>query len=71
MKYGLPRNLTLYGGLQGSQNYHAAALGIGAMLGDFGAISTDVTQADSQKNKQKAANVGAFDIISTCRVEHR
>ncbi|WP_038908165.1 fimbria/pilus outer membrane usher protein, partial [Yersinia pestis] len=46
MKYGLPRNLTLYGGLQGSQNYHAAALGIGAMLGDFGAISTDVTQAD-------------------------
>ncbi|WP_016260910.1 F1 capsule-anchoring usher protein Caf1A, partial [Yersinia pestis] len=53
MKYGLPRNLTLYGGLQGSQNYHAAALGIGAMLGDFGAISTDVTQADSQKNKQK------------------
>ncbi|WP_412126351.1 hypothetical protein [Yersinia pestis] len=44
------------------------------MLGDFGAISTDVTQADSQKNKQKkekAANVGAFDIISTCRVEHR
>lgn len=43
--YGLPKNFTLYGGLQLAENYRALASGIGKNLGDFGALSADVTQA--------------------------
>ncbi|NJZ74394.1 fimbria/pilus outer membrane usher protein [Escherichia coli] len=52
MMYGLPWNLTLYGGLQGASNYQAAALGIGSLLGDFGAISTDIVASNSKKDNQ-------------------
>lgn len=52
MKYGLPWNLTLYGGFQGANNYQAAALGIGSLLGDFGAISADIIQSNSKKEKR-------------------
>ncbi|GDX05847.1 fimbria/pilus outer membrane usher protein [Buttiauxella sp. A111] len=43
--YGLPHGFTLYGGGQGSDKYRSVALGLGKNLGDFGALSTDVTQA--------------------------
>ncbi|WP_051916727.1 fimbria/pilus outer membrane usher protein [Serratia sp. Ag1] len=44
--YGLPYGLTAYGGGQfASGNYQSVALGMGTNLGDFGALSTDVTQA--------------------------
>lgn len=53
MKYGLPLDLTLYGGVQGANNYQAAALGIGSLLGDYGAISADIIQSNSQKQNQQ------------------
>ncbi|EAO9152914.1 fimbrial biogenesis outer membrane usher protein [Salmonella enterica] len=53
MKYGLPWDLTLYGGFQGANNYQAAALGIGSLLGDLGAVSADITQSNSRKNNQQ------------------
>lgn len=43
--YGLPHGLTLYGGVQGSGKYRSFAVGGGTNMGDFGALSTDVTQA--------------------------
>jgi len=43
--YGLPRGFTLYGGFQESSKYQSLALGLGKNMGDFGALSTDVTQA--------------------------
>ncbi|AHG21411.2 fimbrial assembly protein [Chania multitudinisentens RB-25] len=43
--YGLPYGLTAYGGGQFASMYHALALGVGKNLGDFGALSADVTQA--------------------------
>lgn len=42
---GFSHGVTLYGGAQGSKNYMSAAFGIGKNIGDFGAISLDVTQA--------------------------
>ncbi|ECG8588591.1 fimbrial biogenesis outer membrane usher protein [Salmonella enterica subsp. salamae] len=45
--WGLAHGFTLYGGTQLSSNYHALAIGSGANLGDWGAVSLDVTQADS------------------------
>lgn len=42
---GFSQGYTLYGGAQGTQDYMSAALGIGKNMGDFGAISVDITQA--------------------------
>lgn len=44
---GLAHGVTLYGGLQLSPDYHAELLGAGVNFGNFGALSTDVTQASS------------------------
>ncbi len=47
LKWGLPAGITLYGGLQASNNYRAHALGGGANLGKFGAVSGDITHASA------------------------
>lgn len=47
--YGLPHDLTVYGGLLGSQEYQSGNLGIGALLGVFGAASVDVTHAKTDR----------------------
>ncbi|MHA0872090.1 fimbria/pilus outer membrane usher protein [Enterobacter pasteurii] len=52
--YGLPFGLTLYGGLQEASKYHSLAAGMGKNLGDFGAFSTDLTQAwSTSQNMQR------------------
>lgn len=43
--YGLPRNFTLYGGIQMAQKYAAGSVGVGVSLGRLGAVSADVTQS--------------------------
>lgn len=48
--YGLSNAITLYGGLNASQDYQALALGLGSTLGVLGAVSTDVSRADTQLN---------------------
>ena len=45
---GLPKGYTLYGGTQLAARYTALALGAGKNLGDWGALSLDVTHARSQ-----------------------
>ena len=45
--WGLPKGVTAYGGSQASADYRAFALGLGLNMGDIGAISMDVTQANS------------------------
>ena len=46
--YGLPWDVTLYGGGLYSPDYQAAVLGSGLNLGDVGAFSFDVTNARTQ-----------------------
>ncbi|HBE9180243.1 TPA: fimbrial biogenesis outer membrane usher protein [Serratia fonticola] len=46
--YGLPWNTTLYGGGLYSSNYYALALGAGLNLGEVGAFSADITQANTE-----------------------
>lgn len=43
--YGLPYDVTLYGGGLVAGNYQSVAAGVGYGLGDIGSISVDVTQA--------------------------
>lgn len=57
--YGLPKNLTLYGGLLTSQKYSALSLGSGISLGDLGAMSADGTFSSTQfedKGRQGGAS---------------
>lgn len=44
---GLEHSITVYGGTQLASAYQSALLGVGANLGRWGAVSADVTQADS------------------------
>lgn len=48
MIYGLPYDATLYGGLLASEKYTATSIGIGHTLYDWGAVSMDVTQAQTE-----------------------
>ncbi|MGQ6547484.1 fimbrial biogenesis usher protein [Serratia sp. IR-2025] len=58
LTWGLPAGVTLYGGSQLSDNYQSFAFGAGKNLGNWGAVSADVTHArsvlpdDSQKEGQ-------------------
>ncbi|EBI9057209.1 fimbrial biogenesis outer membrane usher protein [Salmonella enterica] len=45
--YGLPHDLTVYGGMQVAASYLAATAGVGVGLGSLGAMSVDITQADA------------------------
>lgn len=45
--WGLPRGFTIYGGTQLSDNYQAVATGTGLNMGNWGAVSVDMTQAKS------------------------
>lgn len=44
---GLPHGYTAYGGTQLAERYTAAVLGVGKNLGDWGAVSMDITHARS------------------------
>lgn len=47
MMWGLPFGTTLYGGMQFSPDYLAVQSGAGINMGRFGALSADITQANS------------------------
>ncbi|WP_368542793.1 fimbria/pilus outer membrane usher protein [Enterobacter soli] len=46
--YGIASRTTVYGGIRGSDNYHAAALGVGQGFGLFGSLGIDDTVAKSR-----------------------
>ncbi|EDR5176303.1 fimbria/pilus outer membrane usher protein [Salmonella enterica] len=56
LAYGLPWDLTGYGGVQTAEHYQAGSAGVGLMLGAWGAVSVDVTQARSQRYAQDWQN---------------
>jgi outer membrane usher protein len=52
---GLKNGISLYGGTQLSKHYKSVLLGLGANLGDFGAVSFDVTHANSELVDQSSS----------------
>lgn len=46
--YGLPYGFTLYGGIQAARHFQASSLGTGLSMGDWGALSSDVTLSRAQ-----------------------
>ncbi len=49
LMYGLPWDLTAYGGAQMAENYQAMSLGVGVGLGYWGSVSLDATGARGQR----------------------
>ena len=47
LQWGLPHGITVYGGTQVADHYQSAALGSGVNMGGWGALSVDLTQANS------------------------
>ena len=47
LMWGLPHRITAYGGFQYAQRYRAGQVGAGVDMGVLGALSVDVTHADS------------------------
>lgn len=56
LAYGLPFDLTLYGGVLGADFYRAGMVGVGKSLGSLGAVSMDVTQAQTDVPKAVSTN---------------
>lgn len=46
--YGLPKNITVYGGTLFAKDYYTVSGGAGASLGDIGAVSADVTHSSAR-----------------------
>lgn len=51
--YGLPWDLTAYGGAQAAEHFQSASLGMGVAFGDWGAVSVDVTESQGQRWQQQ------------------
>lgn len=62
MIYGLPWDMTLYGGVQGAERYQSAALGLGASLGSWGGLSVDVTRTHGELKGAESETGGAWRI---------
>ena len=58
LAYGLPFDLTLYGGLLGADFYRAGLVGMGKSLGSLGAVSIDVTAAQTDVPQAQAGQKG-------------
>ncbi|MFZ1871583.1 MAG: fimbria/pilus outer membrane usher protein [Chania sp.] len=57
--YGLPHDITLYGGGLMAQDYASLVAGTGVSLGEWGALSADVTTSSTQLAGQDSRQQGA------------
>lgn len=48
LAYGLPRDITVFGGATVAKDYHALALGTGMSLGRYGAVAADVVYSSNE-----------------------
>lgn len=55
----MPFDLTLYGGALGADFYRAGVVGVGKSLGSLGAVSVDVTQAQTDIPNARSAKAGS------------
>jgi outer membrane usher protein len=60
--YGLPFGWTLYGGAQASGEYRSLAFGSGKNMGGLGAISFDITEAQSTRKNLDKETGGAYRV---------
>ncbi|WP_261444860.1 fimbria/pilus outer membrane usher protein [Serratia fonticola] len=56
--YGLPKGITLYGGLLAAEYYQSLSVGSGVSMGDIGAISADITASSALFNDDDQRRAG-------------
>lgn len=69
LSYGINNYLTLFGGLTASEDYVALNGGVGVALGSLGAISTDVTWADTTLDNDKKSTGQSWRILYTGKID--
>ncbi|MGQ8704272.1 fimbria/pilus outer membrane usher protein [Serratia marcescens] len=62
LMYGLPWDLTVYGGGQAADHYQAMSLGLGLSMGEWGAISVDGTGSHAQRKGEDTESGGAWRV---------
>ncbi|POZ16197.1 pilin outer membrane usher protein SafC [Lelliottia aquatilis] len=62
LMYGLPWNLTAYGGLQGAEHFNAVAVGLGMSLGDWGSLSLDAIESRGTRRREKTEKGGTWRV---------
>lgn len=67
--YGLNNFLTLFGGVTTSSDYQACDLGTGMMMGEFGAISTDVALARANLDNNEQHNGQSWRLLYSKQFE--
>lgn len=67
--YGLNNYLTFFGGVTFSPDYQAFNGGTGVLLGDLGAISTDVTWAQARLDNDEQQNGQSWRLMYTKKIE--
>lgn len=60
--YGLPKDITLYGGGLVSEHYNALTLGTGVSLGEWGAMSADATLSNARFQDQSRNTGGSWRL---------
>ncbi|AHG18915.1 fimbrial assembly protein [Chania multitudinisentens RB-25] len=56
--YGLPHDVTLYGGMLLAEKYASAVVGSGFSLGSFGALSADITASNAKLRERDSYQQG-------------
>ncbi|MGK0736789.1 fimbria/pilus outer membrane usher protein [Yokenella regensburgei] len=67
--YGLNNALTLFGGSTVAEHYLALNTGVGLMLGQFGALSTDVTWAQSSPESLDTRRGQSWRVLYSGKIE--
>lgn len=67
--YGLNNAISLFGGTTVSEDYLSIASGIGVSLGEFGAISTDVTWAKTTLDNGEQDNGQSWRVLYSKNIE--
>lgn len=60
--YGLPWNLTAYGGVQEAEHFSAVALGMGMSLGDWGSLSLDAIESRGTRRREQREQGGTWRV---------
>ncbi|QCJ69383.1 fimbrial biogenesis outer membrane usher protein [Providencia heimbachae] len=60
--YGLPNNITAYGGVIAAKDYWSGITGVGLSIGSIGAISADVTHAEATLDQGDKYQAQAYRV---------
>lgn len=60
--YGMPFNVTVYGGVIGAPDYQTASVGMGMGLGILGAVSVDVTHSRTTQDKAQSLSGESYRV---------